>query len=688
MIDATTSTDDINKEKVNKLNSSQNIKDLNFFTKDFLYFKNDILKEIRDIHLKFDNQKKYNFDLKNLISSQETKFIKFNNQLENLSNIMNDKNAEIEYYKDKFNVLFDFKTKAESMLGTHDYKIKINTAELKDAMNKYDRIISNYLSYSGNFGKDNKFKDFNELMNYILNQIKIFSLYKEKNSVDLKTYKIKLDTMINSLNLQISGIIDNANTFTTSNIQDLDKKCSNQIKEFNDKLLKIRVDDMELIKNFQKEKDQIFNEWENIKNMKKELVELVETSIKKINISNSQMKKTLDNYEKQFNEVKNDIVSINEIYNDMKNEREKEKEKENMDYIEYIKNIGDISNNLEDKQYFKINSKSDIFKIPTIMSEKSNGKKRIQSAKSVLQNYIEGNSFYEELLEKNSKRCKKHENSEPSANFIMRKYYDEGLNNIKNQNIFKTIENIMTKNIFSSEKNKLNKTVNTTPKSSVNLKKIHQKLEKYDLNIRNINKTKQTIDKKRKNSGKKKILLREENNENTWNITNKKIKIKSNEIEKRVMEQEKFAENFIDYKRITNMKQLSSLNFLHDDIKNKKFPKIENKKDDEASIKIGKNIRKKIKNKVDKIIFKEYNVVSGFKIQNNNHKAIKIKNRINSSKDIKRYNNESENDISLYNNNNEYISEHNKKLDEKLKTRRKSYEFNKKSNVKLKHEKK
>ena len=84
MIDATTSTDDINKEKVNKLNSSQNIKDLNFFTKDFLYFKNDILKEIRDIHLKFDNQKKYNFDLKNLISSQETKFIKFNNQLEEL----------------------------------------------------------------------------------------------------------------------------------------------------------------------------------------------------------------------------------------------------------------------------------------------------------------------------------------------------------------------------------------------------------------------------------------------------------------------------------------------------------------------------------------------------------------------------------------------------------------------------
>ena len=86
-------------------------------------------------------------------------------------------------------------------------------------------------------------------------------------------------------------------------------------KEFNDKLLKIRVDNMESINIFQKEKDQIFSEWDNIKNMKKELVELVETSIKKINISNAQMKKTLDNYEKQFVEVKNDIMSINEIYN-------------------------------------------------------------------------------------------------------------------------------------------------------------------------------------------------------------------------------------------------------------------------------------------------------------------------------------------------------------------------------------
>jgi hypothetical protein len=48
--------------------------------------------------------------------------------------------------------------------------------------------------------------------------------------------------------------------------------------------------------------------------MKKELVELIESSIKKLNNSNNSIKKTLDNYEIQFNEIKNDISSMNALY--------------------------------------------------------------------------------------------------------------------------------------------------------------------------------------------------------------------------------------------------------------------------------------------------------------------------------------------------------------------------------------
>ena len=57
----------------------------------------------------------------------------------------------------------------------------------------------------------------------------------------------------------------------------------NEIKSYDDKIMKLRVNNLELIQNFEKEKNQIFEEWNNIKNMKKELVELVDSSIKKMN---------------------------------------------------------------------------------------------------------------------------------------------------------------------------------------------------------------------------------------------------------------------------------------------------------------------------------------------------------------------------------------------------------------------
>ena len=305
-----------------QLNSAKNNLDFrnsnqNLFSSDFLYFKNDMLRELKEIKNKFENQKRLNIDIKDSISAQEIQLVKFNNKLINYSNIINDKKAEEDIDKGKIKDLLDFKSKMESTLDSYESKIKLNSEELKYAINKYDKIISDNLVLPGIVGKDTKFKDCRELFDFILAQIKIFSSFKDKNSFDLKTYKTKLDSIVNSLNYQISSIIGNANSFTTSNMKIVEKKCLDEISSFNDKVLKLRIDTMEKVQNFQKDKNQLFEEWGNLKNMKQELVELVESSIKKVNISNNQMKNTLDNFEKQFNEVKN---SMNELYEKMKKE--------------------------------------------------------------------------------------------------------------------------------------------------------------------------------------------------------------------------------------------------------------------------------------------------------------------------------------------------------------------------------
>ena len=657
-----------NPEKINNSASTQNVRNSNpnLFSKDFLYFKNDILKELNEINKKLENQKKLNANLKDLISSQDLKLLKFKDKLENFSNIINDKKAVEDYDNNKINELMNFKSKIESSITSCDCKIKINSDEIKYAINKYDKIISDNLVLPGIIGRDTKFKDLRDLLQFILNQIKIFSAYKEKNSVDLKSYKTKLDSMINSLNFQISSITGTANSFTTSNLKVVEKKCLDEIKAFDEKIMKIRVESLESIKNFEKDKNKIFEEWGNLKNMKQELIELINSSIKKVNSSNNQMKITLDNFEKQFNDIKN---SMTELYGKMKKENKENNNEEKQD----IKN--DIKVN---------NERIDIYNLPSTNNEKAiNNEKsinnttkrvqRIQSSKTVLQNYIEGNSVYQELMEQNSLRCKKHESSEQSVHSIMKKYYDEGFYSIKDKNIYRTIEsNIPKNNSPITDRNNPNNTLNITPKSNFNLNNIKKNFEDNKMNDIDAKRTIQHMNKNRNHSSRKKIILMKEGNieNNSSNKYKKNNKIKLKDAEKRLLQQEKITEHFIDKRKMYNIKQLSSISFLYEDIKNKKFPKLdknENNKEDELFFKNIKNNKKINKNKIDHTFLKEYNALSGSRVRGNNPNSIKIRQRINSSEFIKHnnYNEiEKDNSSSIFNIYNEYMPEKNKKIDE------------------------
>ena len=54
----------------------------------------------------------------------------------------------------------------------------------------------------------------------------------------------------------------------------IEKKCLDEIKTFDGKIMKIRVKSLESIKNFDNDKNQIFEERKKLKNMKQELNEL------------------------------------------------------------------------------------------------------------------------------------------------------------------------------------------------------------------------------------------------------------------------------------------------------------------------------------------------------------------------------------------------------------------------------
>ena len=702
-----------NLEKLNNLNNHKNVRHSspNIFSQDFLYFKNDIIRELKEINAKFENQKRLNTTIKDLISSQDIRVVNISNKLENITNIFNIKKAIAEYDSNKISELLSFKSKIEASLNSYECRMKLNAEEIKNAINRYDKLISDNIILPGIVGPDTKFRDFRDLFYYILTQIKIFSSYKEKSTFDLATYKTKLDAIVNSLNIQIHSIMTNANSFTTNNIKNLEKKFLDEIKTFDDKIMNIRVDIIQRMQNFEKDKKQILDEWENIKNMKQDLIDLIESSFNKEKNTNIQIQKTLDNFEIQINKLKNTISDLHKI----KKDNNKNNNNYNNKYNHKIK---------QEKHDLKINNsdKSDIFNVPSENNEKNeksdkndtneksekkiknNIAKRVQSSKTFLQNYIEGNSLYHDLLRQNSLRCEKHKNdtSEQSMHLIMKKYYDEGLlYAIKNKGTNLTIENNRPKNNNSPKnvKSKMsNNTFNTTPKANFTLNKnsfnmhkpekscpgrslsprdmigskYHELFNMNDIDTKN---TIQYINKNRKPSSKKRIvLMKEENNENeNHNNYNKKSgganKIKLKDVEKKLIERNKFKNLYIDKNKLFNMKQLSSISFLYDDMNNNKCPKLdknENIKEYETCTKSIKG-SKKIKHKMNNTFLKEYNAVSSFKFKNNNlNSNNKIKQRKNSS-DFFKFNNCNENDkdnsTSFINNiYNEYFSEKDKSI--------------------------
>ena len=607
MKDEAISTTENNTEKINKHNSTPNLRNSISISKELLFFKNDILKDIKNLEIKINDQKHYNTELENMVSSQDKLIFTLNNKIDNMSNIISDNRAEIDFYKEKFKILLDFKTKTEENLIRNNFKIKLNSEDLISAINKYDKIIADNLLYPGNIGQGCKFRDFHQLFDYVLNELKTLTNFKDKTTTDFKTYKTKLDSTINSLNYQIASIIDNANSFCLSNIKELEKKFSNEIKLFEEKILKIKSGNIELLNNIEKEKKQIFKELKDTKNMKKELIELIDSSIEKVNISNNEIQK---NYEKQIDEIKNNITSINEIYD--KNKKE---------------NIEDMNINSTKSEYYK-NSNS--------FNEKNIGVKRIQSAKSDLQNYIEGNSLYQELIEKNRLKCKQHEYSQPEMKkLIMKKYYDEGINNKMNLDIIGSVDNVINNNNLSlTERNRLYPPMNTTPKTNTNL--INKESQK---DIRCFSKN-GNLSKYRKY-----ILIKEG------------------------------EENYNDQ---------------YNDIKKKKIHNIEKNGKNKTNELITKEEKSKklIKDKMNNVKYRDYENISGFKSNNENFQ--KIAHRM-SSPEITKYYKDNEDDknsiININNTNYENLSEKCKLVDVHLMKQRKNSEFVKKPVYRLKAEK-
>ena len=215
----------------------------NNLKKDILFFKEDILKDFRQIENKLNS--KYDDQNSNIIAKLE----KFENNIEAMNSKISQLSSLISTDKNiqqSISYLYEFKTKIEKECMNNNIQIKYITKELKESINNYNKIISDSIIYPGVIGVNCKFGTFREMMDYILLNLNQLLTIKDKNNIDFKSYKTKIESLVKSFKIQTDSIMMNTTEITNKKLEEFEKRFQGFLSNQESKLFDLKVENNKL----------------------------------------------------------------------------------------------------------------------------------------------------------------------------------------------------------------------------------------------------------------------------------------------------------------------------------------------------------------------------------------------------------------------------------------------------------
>ena len=293
---------------------------------DFIYFKNELLKDLKEIESKINDKVKTTLEKnEEKILSIDTKINLCREKILELSSIINSDKSQSE----NINKLIIFKSKTEDKISLYDKKIK----ELKDYLNEsiysMNKSINENINYPGIIGINSKFPNFHAYIDFVISNINNLNSFKEKMvALDIKNYKNNLDKIMKSYKIQIDSFMNSTKNLNTENLLVCDNKISDLFKLFENKL----DEEKNLLKKNIEEISEKYNKMNiNMENIKNEFNDKIgknkdenEKQFKKLNLLNEKYLNDIDILNKKIEENNENIKQINnQIDEKMKSQEEK-----------------------------------------------------------------------------------------------------------------------------------------------------------------------------------------------------------------------------------------------------------------------------------------------------------------------------------------------------------------------------
>ena len=317
------------------------------------YLKDDIMHYFKQKFEEYSNNLNENI-LK--INKIEKNFEEMKKNINiNYNQIVNNQ-AIIQSRLDKLKNYESFYNNVNGKLISHEVRLNNFREEFSKAIQKYDKIYLDNLELPGYIGRCAKYKNCQIFFNEIIKNLGTLNQFREKNILDLKGYKEKLESIIKSFHI----LVDNNNQAQIKYINSLNeqniKDCKNMLQILDEKIRDVKVDNVKYSFDIMKKTEEMHKKWDKIEKTKIEI-------LNEFDIKSNEYKKYNNDINDKFNEFKKEYKIIRdkffELADFIKDIRFQKNLKNIYSQILYRKNIKNICKSLNDLDDIK-NNKVDI----------------------------------------------------------------------------------------------------------------------------------------------------------------------------------------------------------------------------------------------------------------------------------------------------------------------------------------
>ena len=309
----------------------------NISKNDFLFFQNDILKDIKSLETTMNKK----ISQLNQVMIESTK--EHESKISKLSDNINELIAKFALHKqgtEHIEKLIQWKgTINDSLI---DFKTQINVVNrsLNNAISKYDNIIIDNLSLPGIVGITCKYKNFKEFFEFIYSELKANNIFKEQQLLYNKKNKEDLKNIIKKEETDIIEVKNKANKFCNDKFKEYEKILEDKFNQTQEIVQAARIDNSKCAMDLISKTEELQIYYDKLKEIKKEIYDEFEKELEKF-------KKEVENNTKLFSINQNDFKIFKQRFTQLS---------------EFIKDIR-FQKNIKQKNFEKMANNIDFNKI-------------------------------------------------------------------------------------------------------------------------------------------------------------------------------------------------------------------------------------------------------------------------------------------------------------------------------------